>query len=57
MQWEFVVALVVAVPFVLFPVVFIWYLNIGGIYIVIKEARKKRAVLDEKHRVAMAEQR
>ena len=57
MQWEFVIALVVAVPFVLFPVVFIWYLNISGMYAAIREARKKRAALAEKHRVVMAEQR
>ncbi len=47
MQWEFVVALVIAIPIILFPVAFVWYLNIGGIYAAIKEARKKR-VADEK---------
>ena len=41
MQWEFVVALVLAVPLVLFPVALIWYLNIGGIYSVIQRARSK----------------
>ena len=44
MQWELVVALVVAIPIILFPVVFVWYLNIGGIYAAIKEARAKRVV-------------
>jgi hypothetical protein len=32
MDWQFVVALVVAIPFVLLPAAFIWYINVGGIY-------------------------
>ncbi len=43
MQWEFVVALVIAIPIILFPAAFVWYLNAGGIYAAIKEARAKRA--------------
>ena len=42
MQWEIVVALVVAIPIILFPVAFVWYLNVGGIYTAIKEARARR---------------
>ena len=42
MQWELIVALVVAIPIILFPAAFVWYLNIGGIYAVIKEARARR---------------
>ena len=45
MQWEFIVALVIAIPIILFPAAFVWYLNIGGIYAVIKEALKRRAAL------------
>ena len=46
MQWQFVVALVVAVPIILLPAVFVWYLNLGGILINFKEARKaKRAAI------------
>ena len=44
MQWEFIVALVIAIPIILFPVAFVWYLNIGGIYAAIKKARARRAV-------------
>ncbi len=43
MQWEFVVALIIAVPIILFPAAFVWYLNIGGIYAAIKEAKARRA--------------
>jgi len=43
MQWEFIVALVIAIPIILFPMAFVWYLNVGGIYAAIKEARERRA--------------
>lgn len=43
MQWEFIVALVIAIPIILFPAAFIWYLNVGGIYAAVKRARARRA--------------
>jgi len=43
MQWQVVVALVVAVPVILFPVALVWYLNVGGIWAAIQEARRKGA--------------
>ncbi len=42
MQWELIVALVVAIPVILFPVAFVWYLNVGGIVHAIREARAAR---------------
>ncbi len=42
MQWEFVVALIIAIPIILLPAAFVWYLNVGGIYAAIKKARAKR---------------
>ena len=42
MEWQVIVLLVVAIPIILLPVVFVWYLNIGGIYSAIKEARSKK---------------
>ena len=50
MQWEFVVALVIAIPVILFPAAFVWYLNIGGIYAAFKEARERRAASEKKPR-------
>jgi len=35
--------LLVAIPVILFPAAFVWYLNIGGIFKAIREARAKRA--------------
>jgi hypothetical protein len=42
MEWQFIVALAIAIPIILFPAAFVWYLNIGGIYTAIKEARARR---------------
>lgn len=55
MQWEFIVALVIAIPIILFPAAFVWYLNLGGIYAAIQEARRKRKDAYEERRKAIAE--
>jgi len=47
MEWQFIVALVLAIPIILFPAAFVWYLNIGGIFTAIKEARTRRAARKE----------
>jgi len=52
MQWEFIVALVIAIPIILFPAAFVWYLNIGGIYAAVKEALARRAAREKKVRTA-----
>ncbi len=51
MEWQIVVALAVAVPVILFPAAFVWYLNLGGIYAAIKEARAKRVAQEKGARV------
>ena len=43
MEWQFIVALVIAIPIILFPAAFVWYLNVGGIYAALKEARERKA--------------
>ena len=42
MELGFIVALVVAIPVILFPAAFVWYLNIGGIVEAVREARAIR---------------
>jgi hypothetical protein len=54
MEWPIIVALAVAIPIILFPVAFVWYINIGGIYTAIKQARAKRAAI--KKRVTQKEE-
>ena len=39
MEWPVILALIVAVTIILFPAVFIWYLNIGGMYVAVRERR------------------
>jgi len=48
MQWEIVIALVIAIPIILFPAAYVWYLNIGGIYAAIKEARARQVTRKKK---------
>ena len=43
MSWQVIIALVVAVPVVLLPVAFVWYLNTGGIIAVLRERAKQPA--------------
>lgn len=38
-----ILALVLAIPVLLIPVAFVWYINIGGILAAMREAREKRA--------------
>ena len=48
MEWQLVVALVLAIPVILFPVAFVWYMNVGGIYKAVKEARERKAAREAK---------
>lgn len=42
MEWQVILALLLIIPIMLIPVALIWYINIGGIYTAIKEARARR---------------
>ena len=46
MEWPVILGIVLAVPVILFPVAFVWYLNVAGIYQAVRaaRARKKRRV-------------
>ena len=50
MEWQMVIALVVAIPVILFPAAFLWYLNLGGIYAAIKQARARKAARQKEAR-------
>lgn len=57
MPWQVIVALVIVIPVILIPVLLVWYLNIGGIYSAIKEARQRRVTREKEVReLAGAEQ-
>lgn len=42
MEGVTVLALVVAIPVILFPAAFVWYLDIGGLVHAVREARVAR---------------
>jgi len=48
MQWEFVIALALAIPVVLFPAAYIWYLTAGGLGQMIREASRGRTAAQGK---------
>jgi hypothetical protein len=56
MEWQIIVAIVIAIPVILFPVAFIWFINISGILTVWKEsrAREKRRARARKEALAKA---
>jgi len=43
MQWQVVLAIVIAVPVIMLPVALVWYLTLGGMYAAAKEARQHKA--------------
>lgn len=48
MEWYIILALVTGIAVILFPIAYVWYLNMGGIYAAVRESRKRRAILEEK---------
>jgi hypothetical protein len=48
MEWYIILALVVGVAVILFPVAYVWYINRGGVYTAVRESQKKRAIRGEK---------
>jgi len=48
MEWQIVVALAIILPILLIPVAYIWYLNIGGLYAVMRKAHARRLLSEGK---------
>ena len=46
MEWQVILALVLAIPVILFPAVFIWYLNLRGVYEARREARQRQKTIE-----------
>ncbi len=43
MNVEFIIALIVAIPIILFPAAFVWYLNVGGLVKAVQARKEKEA--------------
>jgi hypothetical protein len=54
MDWQVLIALIIAIPVILFPAAFVWYLNLGGIYTAIKEARARKATREKEYKAKVA---
>jgi hypothetical protein len=54
MEWYFFVALLIAVPVILFPAAFVWYLNVGGLFAALKEARARKAAREKQDEIKVA---
>ena len=50
MEWQIILALVLAIPVILIPAAFAWYLNVSGIFTVIRETRKRRIAREKRLR-------
>jgi Tfp pilus assembly protein PilW len=47
MPLELMIALILVLPIIILFAVFVWYLNIGGIYATVKETHQKRPTVAE----------
>ena len=57
MEWQVILALVLVIPVILVPAVLVWYLNVSGLYTVIRETQKRRVARKKRLKeVRMAEE-
>lgn len=57
MEWWVILVILLAIPVILSPVAFIWYLNVSGLYTVIRESQKRRVARKRRIReLQMAEE-
>ena len=47
MEWYIILALAVGIFVILFPIAYVWYLNVGGVYSAIQKSRQKQVVSEE----------
>ena len=52
MEGQMILALVLAIPVILIPAAFVWFLNISGIYTVVRETRKRRIARETRMKAA-----
>jgi hypothetical protein len=51
MEWQIGIAVLIAIPVIIFPAVALWQLNIGGIFTVFKEAKARRAIREKERKI------
>lgn len=53
MEWQIIIALLVIVPVILLPVVFVWHLNTGGIFTAFRQIKSRQSVQKKKMEIAI----
>ena len=52
MEGQMILILLVVIPVILIPAALIWYLNVSGIFTVIREVRRRRIARENRMRAA-----
>jgi hypothetical protein len=52
MEWQIAIAVLIAIPVIVFPVALIWYINPGGIFTVFKTARNRPTAQEKERKVS-----
>lgn len=54
MAWQIALGVILGIPLVALPIALVWYLNVSGLYQVIRDARRreKRTLRIEKVKIA-----
>jgi len=47
MEWQFILALIIVAPIIVFPALFVWYLNVAGVLAVVRDRARRRAETKE----------
>jgi hypothetical protein len=53
METTTAIALAVGIPVILLPVALVWYVNVSGVYAVIKETRNRRIAHEKRGRAGV----
>jgi hypothetical protein len=56
MEWQLIVVMAIVIPIICIPAAFVWYLNIGGIVLAVKEVRARKRALGKEQVVTVKEQ-
>jgi hypothetical protein len=48
MEWQFILALVLLAPIILVPVMLVWYLNVAGVFAVMRDRVRKRLAVKQR---------
>lgn len=43
MEWQIILAIALGIPAVLVPAALVWFINVSGIYTVIRETQRRKA--------------